>query len=579
MTSRIPLFVVLMMAAAVPARAADLSVTPYVQDPRPDGIQVLWETDDESLGAVEYGTTDAFGASAASPEAGNRHEVALSGLEPGTLYHYRVLVDGEPAGVAGTFTTPPTTPTAFSFLVYGDTRSDAAAHSLIVSRMLEHPASFVINTGDLVSNGGVVAQWEEFFRIVADMARDMVLFPAVGNHDEVNKRLPESWWRFFRPPAADAGHPSYYAWSWSNARFLVLDMYVATEASVDCLYRIGAFEDCLDAAQTDWLEVQLAEAEQDAAVDHVFVFVHIGPYSSKPGRTGSAEIRSLLGRFLGSKVKAVFSGHDHYYEHGLAGNRLHYIISGGGGAPLYETAHEDTLAAYPRDVRVSTSVYNFQVVHIDGPNVEVSSYEGDGNLLERFTIDERPACQTAQDCALAEPGFCDGDWSCDALSRCAWICKPPPECESALDCGEPPTDACVGGWDCIDQYCAWQCDALPECTTAGDCGAREPPVDCPFGGIWSCPAQTCEWSCNPPPPDPGTQPDAAIHDPGTPDEDPGTQDTPVAADPGTPPPAKSSGGCSAASAPGTGVAALLVPAMLLVLVRLVRARRAHRSIC
>jgi MYXO-CTERM domain-containing protein len=543
MASRLFPFVLLAVAAAVPARAADLFVQPYLQDPRPDGIQVLWETDAEAAGAVAYGTTPELGSIAPSPGGQTRHEVTLSGLEPNTLYHYQVQVDGQPAGTPGTFTTAPATPVPFSFLVYGDTRSDAVAHAQIVSRMLEHPASFVINTGDLVSSGDVVAQWEEFFDIVSVMARDMVLFPAVGNHDEVGKQLPPSWWRFFRPPAAHAAHPSYYAWTWSNARFLVLDMYVATTIDVDCLYRIGAFEDCLDADQTDWLEVQLAEAELDPAVDHVFVFVHIGPYSSKPGRTGSAEIRSLLGRFLGSKVKAVFSGHDHYYEHGQAGNRLHYVISGGGGAPLYETQPADTLAAYPRDVKVSTSVYNFQVVRVDGAVIEVSTHEADGSLLERFTIDDRPECATADDCALAEPGFCEGSWSCDNLSRCAWVCKPPPECETALDCGDPPTDACQGGWDCIDRYCEWQCDALPECTTADDCAERTPPVACPNGGTWACPLQTCEWSCNAAPPDPGSQPDAAIVDPG-----PTPEDVPVAVDPGPKPGTKSGGGCTAGDA-------------------------------
>lgn len=571
MTARIPLFALLIAGLALPARAADLSVQPYLQAPRPDSILVLFETDVEAGGSVRYGKTAEFGSTASSLGEGSRHEVLLSGLEPNTLYHYQALIDGEPAGTPGTFTTAPTEPVPFTFLVYGDTRSDAAAHGLIISRMLEHPAAFAVNTGDLVSSGEVVAQWEEFFDIVAEMARDMVLFPAVGNHDEVNKRLPESWWRFFRAPDEDAAHPSYYAWTWSNARFLVLDMYVESEASVDCLYRIGSFEECLSEKQTDWMEVQLADIEQDPAIDHAFVFVHVGPYSSKPGRTGSAEIRSLLPRFLSTKVKAVFSGHDHYYEHGIAANRLHYIISGGGGAPLYETFYEPTLAAYPRDVKVSTSVYNFQVVNVNGKGIEVSTYEGDGSLLERFTIDERPECETAEDCALAEPGFCEGDWTCDGLSRCAWVCKPPPECESALDCGDPPTDACVGGWDCIDQYCVWQCDEVPECTEAADCESREPPVECDHGGTWSCPIATCEWTCNPPPAeDPGATPDAVEADPGAPD--PGTPEEP------TPTGNKAGGGCTAGAVAG-GTASLLPFALSLLAAFAVRRRRSHRNDC
>jgi len=81
---------------------------------------ITWGTNDYADSTVEYGTTTAYGSSAANATLTESHSIALSSLSPGTVYHYQVIsVNGAGAQATSadaTFTTLPVpvteTPTA-----------------------------------------------------------------------------------------------------------------------------------------------------------------------------------------------------------------------------------------------------------------------------------------------------------------------------------------------------------------------------------------------------------------------------------------------------------------------------------
>src|SRR5688572_4327638 len=78
---------------------------------------VLWDTDVQSSSTVNYGTTISYGSDASTGGNTFNHSVHLSGLTPGTLYHFRVRSTAEGMeGVSGdnTFTTLDTTPPVIS---------------------------------------------------------------------------------------------------------------------------------------------------------------------------------------------------------------------------------------------------------------------------------------------------------------------------------------------------------------------------------------------------------------------------------------------------------------------------------
>lgn len=459
------------------ALAATLTAGPYLQLPRPDGVVIVFDTDEPVACQVRHWVRQ--GSSAVTPcqdSGSTHHEVMLEGLEPATEHGYQVILDGVAAGSPGIFRTSPVSQESFSFIVYGDNRSDAAAYALMVSRMIQHPASFVINTGDMVSDGEDEAQWTEFLSIGASLMRDLPLWPTVGNHDEHGHEAPPPLLRLFVTPS-DADHPTYYSFDHAGSHFVVLDSHVATFADPDCVLWIEAFEECLDASQAAWLEEDLRRAAADPAVRHVFVAVHMGPYSSKPGRTGWAQMRALLHRLGQGKVRMILSGHDHMYERGMTANGLVYLVTGGGGAPLYETTPEEQSGTYVHRVDVSTTTYNFAVVRVDGDAIDVVAYDAQGTVIDSFGVAPGPACAAATDCTgQREEGTCEGGWTCAPEGRCLWTCGQGARCGSPDDCGPAPRDLCGGAWHCESGRCDLRCPPAPapapeEVVASPDAGA------------------------------------------------------------------------------------------------------------
>ena len=121
------------------------------------------------------------------------HVIRVDGLTPSTRYSYSL---GVAAAVAkGELTTaPPNDSTApFTFLVYGDNRTDTVAHASVVHQMMLSPSDFIINTGDFVQDSAD-ENWQSFFDVEGPLIRNRCVFACVGNHE--NRR-----WRRSRLPA------------------------------------------------------------------------------------------------------------------------------------------------------------------------------------------------------------------------------------------------------------------------------------------------------------------------------------------------------------------------------------------
>lgn len=51
---------------------------------------IIWSTEEAAVSNLEYGTTESYGSSAALPATALlAHSATLTGLIPGTLYHYQ----------------------------------------------------------------------------------------------------------------------------------------------------------------------------------------------------------------------------------------------------------------------------------------------------------------------------------------------------------------------------------------------------------------------------------------------------------------------------------------------------------
>lgn len=493
--------VVLLLLNVPSSTAAPLTRGPYLQQVTTQSAIVACEG--QSLGAVTLHYAQAGGAeqslecTCAAPHCG----CAMAGLAPDSAYTYEVH-DGDEVVGGGEFRTAPDGPATFQFAVHGDNRSDHLAHGMVVENLMGEDFAFVMNTGDMVSSGEIESDWDDFFDVEDPLLANIPVYPAVGNHEEHEGEVA-IYERIFHLPAEESGsgEESYYSFDYANAHFVVLDNSVNVHPWYECLLQGKLYDNCFTNEQLAWVQVDLAKAVADSTIDHVFIFVHEGPYSSKEGRTGSAAMRGLLPEFAKSKVKVVFSGHDHYFEHGLTGNGLHYVISGGGGAPLYDLATNLLNQLSPHDVLLNKEVHNYQIVTVEGPHIKVVTRDVDElTLLEEFEIGEPPSCVLAEDCDDEEEGSCEGFWECAAF-KCVWVCNPAPSCETPADCPANPVGRCDGAWECSPAgFCEWLCEPDPECLYGADCQSKDPLNDCD-SGFWQCEDEVCEWVC-PPPQDP-----------------------------------------------------------------------------
>jgi hypothetical protein len=81
------------------------------------------------------------------------------------------------------------------------------------------------------------------------------------------------------------------------------------------------------------------------------------------------------------KVTAVFAGHDHNYQHHLK-NGVHYIVTGGGGAPLAPV--DDPIPGITLKVE---KVEHFVTVRVNGNRAHIEAIALDGHLIETIDLD------------------------------------------------------------------------------------------------------------------------------------------------------------------------------------------------
>jgi hypothetical protein len=75
----------------------------------------------------------------------------------------------------------------------------------------------------------------------------------------------------------------------------------------------------------------------------------------------------------------VFSGHAHNYERFFY-NKIYYIVTGGGGAPLYKRSHK---AKYSE---LFAKVHHFCKLSISGNELTVTAIDIDSNVVDKFTV-------------------------------------------------------------------------------------------------------------------------------------------------------------------------------------------------
>ena len=233
---------VAMLLAATAATAlgeGDFRVLPYIQNPAPDGVTVLWFTSDQNPGSVAVHRRGANEAptvvpsapvlaealtypqwevdtylSGEAPAPPYRHRVRLAGLLPDTAYEYTV-VQGTTSFSASFSTSPGPQASPVRLIFFADCEAEPESTGKRVdwtdpsgqqtSRLylLDQTTGFANNlavmaarapglisiSGDVVESGGEQRDWDEFWRHVTavggtdNLAARVPLLAAPGNHE------------------------------------------------------------------------------------------------------------------------------------------------------------------------------------------------------------------------------------------------------------------------------------------------------------------------------------------------------------------------------------------------------------
>jgi predicted phosphodiesterase len=241
--------------------------------------------------------------------AGFQGRALIEGLRAGEVYAYRVLnADGD---VGGSFRAAPGMEQATRIAIYGDSRTNHEDHQRVVEAMNAEAPDLLIHNGDMVHMSNE-DNWQTFFDLTSPLTLNTPIVGTIGNHESDMFR---SWFLgAFNPPTGFEDGTNY-AFAYGPAYIIV----------------VNYLRDPTRAGLLEWLEAELVKAEAYP----YRLFVTHGPMHTfsnhAPWTDGAEHIEPLLRQH---GVQAVFTGHNHCYEHFLI-EGLHHFTLGGGGAPLY----------------------------------------------------------------------------------------------------------------------------------------------------------------------------------------------------------------------------------------------------
>ncbi|NHI88522.1 MAG: hypothetical protein EAX87_03305, partial [Candidatus Thorarchaeota archaeon] len=385
----------------VPGKVKNPAVSPNADE---DALVLTWEAPDPIAGANVIGYNvyrgEESGVYELLAELGDVLTYTDGTAGYGITYYYTVTavatLEGEMSNeVSSSLPFNPVDDRVYTFIAYGDTRASSGGgvsplHDDLVSRYLQlSDPELILHTGDLLTQGGEDANWpgyEQSLSAVGEWDPNLKIYYAVGNHEQYTSGPPDDDWSTYLSHVdfsdvvdESAGETElYYSFDWRNIHFIFLN-------SIDGW--VGENFTC-PTAQWNWL---LSDFENNNK-EFIIVSMHNPSYSVRADRPDrwaqAAAIRAEFhDLFVQSGVDIVFAGHDHQYYH-TTRDDIDYVVTGGGGAPLYEI---DTEAPDWITGDVGFSAYHYCVCSIAALNsthktLSINVVMMDGTIADSFSF-------------------------------------------------------------------------------------------------------------------------------------------------------------------------------------------------
>ncbi|HKD10415.1 MAG TPA: metallophosphoesterase [Bryobacteraceae bacterium] len=352
----------------------------------------------------------------------------MSGLDPGDLFCYRVARNGVPV-FQSSARAKRAKGQASRVVLFGDCSHNRPVQREIARQAVAANPDFILLTGDMVYDYGRITEYrEEFFPAYTNAMRSILFVPTPGNHDMSPPNFEKfddalAYFLYWDQPLngpselrnepgcahvlrgnlsakeafLQAAGPRYpvmanYSFDYGDAHWTVLDSNDYMEWRHPRL-RSWLAEDLKRAADSAWR----------------FVAFHHPPFSSSNPWFTDQWMRPVAPLLEAGKVSIVFSGHRHNYQRSVplkfapgrrnekgevpgeftlnASDGVVYVVSGAGGAELYDSAQGDDRATWqPFTDQFISNRHTLTLLDVNANRVELTQISDAGETVDRFSL-------------------------------------------------------------------------------------------------------------------------------------------------------------------------------------------------
>lgn len=374
------------------ASAASLWWGPYLQNVSRTEATIMWAARGEGGGAVRIrggGSAEQVGSRVlAFPPAVTHleetlylHRAEVTGLTPGALHYYQVILEGRPATPESTFRTAGDGP--FRFLVFADSGDGRATQRKLAALIEKEQADLVIHAGDIAYWEGRFQQYADaFFAIYPSLLARTPLFTVPGNHDYPGDAF--AYRQVFSLPRTGVppeGWQRYYSFDWGNVHFSAIDTNTPLEAVEQG-----------DRTMIEWLDRDLEATRQTWRI----VYFHHPPFPSTPYKIDDPNcvlaLQHLTPVLERHGVHLVIAGHEHIYQRTRArrGGRFQendrgttYLTAGGAGSQNYESGTGAFIAS-------ATGASHYLRVDVNGSRLDGEAVGFGPEAIDRWSLTAAP---------------------------------------------------------------------------------------------------------------------------------------------------------------------------------------------
>jgi hypothetical protein len=429
------MFVISLLLLVATPKLGHILVPPYVQlGPISGRVEVLWHSDSPAPAQLLYraGQPDFRPAPIARTTKVTLGKVpthyvqhaSLPGLPAGARVEYRV------GDYRGTFIAPKSPGQSFSFIAVGDIGRGTPGQRRLAPQMLAQQPDFAVLLGDIAYPYGRVSDYRKYFFPIqnsdttspkegASLLRNTLSVGVTGNHDTTFrnlKRYPDglAYYAYWSAPLNGPKMPlkingsaaaisalqtaaggnlerlGNFTFTYGNSRWVVIDA--------------NSYVNWHDPKLRQWLEIELQRSQ---GATWSFLAMHEPAYHSSRQHASDTQIRSIADLISKYKVDVVFAGHIHNYErskpiqtingkaiidqifdgrsHTKAKGTIH-IVSGAGGAELYDPKQTDKPSTWQPYTAQFKSVYSFTKVDVNGRSLILRQINTDGKTIDEMRL-------------------------------------------------------------------------------------------------------------------------------------------------------------------------------------------------